>query len=177
MYSYKLNAHTWSLASAAFSCHNSLDTQRWETRTTTGALPLQAAWIKFLIGALYSNTSNIFKPQSYSSYTRNKCGGSCALMCHYNNNKSDVYVCLLDLSKALKMSETLLSRNMPAIIVRILLFMYENQLVRTNWNKIYFKVVKRKSGALINKPFSSITENLQWQTICCYYISKNPPNV
>lgn len=58
---------------------------------------------------------------------------------HYANHNTDVYSCYVDASKAFdrvrydKLFTLLMERGMPPIIVRSLLDLYTNQLMRTRW--------------------------------------------
>ena len=59
---------------------------------------------------------------------------------HYLHNKSDVYACMFDAIKAFdKVSFTelfalLLKRDIPAIILRVVLDLYTSQSVAASWN-------------------------------------------
>ena len=61
---------------------------------------------------------------------------------YYNNNNSDVYVVLLDASKAFdmvdhcKLFEVLLSKNMCPMLLRLLYYMYFNQNLAVKWNNV-----------------------------------------
>ncbi len=54
----------------------------------------------------------------------------------YNNNGSDVYVCLLDCSKAFEnvrhdnLLQKLMSTSLPPIVIRSLMYMYSNSKIQ-----------------------------------------------
>merc|ERR550519_3232957 len=58
---------------------------------------------------------------------------------YYLRNSSDVYCCLLDFSKAFdkvnfkKLFKKLIEREIPFIIIRILIFIYMNQSCYVRW--------------------------------------------
>jgi exonuclease III len=62
---------------------------------------------------------------------------------YYMTNDSNVYSCCVDLSKAFDrvqhdmLFKLLIDRKVPALILRIILDMYEHQLMRTVWNGSY----------------------------------------
>lgn len=62
---------------------------------------------------------------------------------YYWNNKSSVYSCFLDASKAFdrvrhdKLFIILMNRRLPAVIIRYLLYVYENQKLQTNWKGVF----------------------------------------
>ena len=69
---------------------------------------------------------------------------------YYLNNGSQVFSCCVDLSKAFdlvkhdKLFQVLIDRNVPPVIVRIILDMYQRQSMRTVWNYKF------------SKPFTSV---------------------
>ena len=62
---------------------------------------------------------------------------------YYLNNNSDVYSCFIDASKVFdrvrhdKLFEILVDRGMPAIIIRMMLDLYQRQVMRTVWENHY----------------------------------------
>ena len=58
---------------------------------------------------------------------------------HYNSLGSNVYASFIDASKAfdrvnhLKLFETLLIRNVPKVLIRLLIYWYANQKARVIW--------------------------------------------
>ena len=65
---------------------------------------------------------------------------------YYNSRKSDVYLCMLDASKAFdrvhygKLFALLQSRKLPAIVIRLLLDMYTSQRMCTSWHGVKTKL-------------------------------------
>ena len=61
---------------------------------------------------------------------------------HYLRNDSEVFCCLLDFSKAFdkvnfnELFKKLMERNMPAVILRLVLFVYVNQSCFIRWNSV-----------------------------------------
>ena len=59
---------------------------------------------------------------------------------YYNARGSDIYVCMLDASKAFdrvnygKLFKLLMSRKLPAVVLRLILDMYTRQRMCTRWN-------------------------------------------
>ena len=66
-------------------------------------------------------------------------GAMCEVINYYVSNGSNVHMLMLDASKAFdrvrycKLFRILMSRNLPAFLLRILLFMYINQMLCVNW--------------------------------------------
>ena len=60
---------------------------------------------------------------------------------YFTRNESNVYVCALDMSKAFdrvkhsSLFEKLLERDLPAVYVRLLIYMYRKQTAKVRWNK------------------------------------------
>ncbi len=90
---------------------------------------------------------------------------------YYNNRESDVFACFLDASKAFdrlkydKLFEILLKREMPPIIIRSLLDMYEHQRVRTVWRQChstYFNIINgiRQGGVISPLLFTIYVDEL-----------------
>ena len=92
---------------------------------------------------------------------------------YYNRNKTNVYGCLVDLSKAFdkvhhsKLFNKLLEKGLPPI--RVLRTMYRNQEVNVKWNgntfnrfKIYNGV---KQGAILSPQLFSIFINSRFSTL------------
>ncbi len=58
---------------------------------------------------------------------------------YYNNNGSDVYLCLLDCSKTVdsirhdKLQQKLISNDLPPVITRSLMNMYVNSQISVRW--------------------------------------------
>ena len=79
---------------------------------------------------------------------------------HYQRNGSDVFSCLMDMSKAFdrvqhsKLFEKLLHQGMPPIIVRFILASYRKQQANVNWNGTmseYFDIGNGvKQGAILS---------------------------
>ena len=71
---------------------------------------------------------------------------------HYNNRKSDVYLCMLDASKAFdrvylnKLFALLRSRKPPAIVIRLLLDMYTSQRMCTSWHGVKSNYFTSENG-------------------------------
>ena len=66
---------------------------------------------------------------------------------YFQQNKSDIYVLLLDATKAfdkenyVKLCNLLMERGMDPLLIRCLLYMYTNQHLNVSWNNttsIYF---------------------------------------
>ena len=82
------------------------------------------------------------------------------ILSHYNQNHSDVYVCMVDASKAFdlvnfgKLFSILLERKLPGSILRLLLFSYTNQHICAKWNNHTsncFKIMNGvKQGSIIS---------------------------
>ena len=85
---------------------------------------------------------------------------------YYNRNETNVYGCLMDLSKAFdkvhhsKLCAKLVERGLPPIICRLLMAMYRNQEVNVKWNgkeSNYFKIYNGvKQGAILSPQLFSI---------------------
>ena len=79
---------------------------------------------------------------------------------HFLRNGSEVYSCLMDMSKAFDrvqhshLFQKLLNQGMPAIIVRFILASYKQQRANVNWNGInseYFQIGNGvKQGAILS---------------------------
>jgi len=71
---------------------------------------------------------------------------------YYLNNKSEVFACFIDSSKAFdrvrhdKLFEVLKDRGMPAIIIRMMLDLYKRQNVRTVWRKHFSALFQTTNG-------------------------------
>ena len=78
-----------------------------------------------------------FKPEHSTSMCTTVLKEVCS---YYNSRGSDVYLCLLDASKAFdrvhygKLFNLLRARKLPAIVIRLLLDMYTRQRMRSSWN-------------------------------------------
>ena len=90
---------------------------------------------------------------------------------HYNFNKSDVGVLLLDASKAFdrvnycKLFNELLKRNISPVLLRLLLYMYTTQSLHVKWSDTtspQFTVTNgvKQSGVLSPKLFAIYTDGL-----------------
>ena len=83
---------------------------------------------------------------------------------YYNRNKTNVYGCLMDLSKAFvhhsKLFTKLLEKGLPPIICRLLITMYRNQVVNVKWSRKtsnHFKIYNGvKQGAILSPQLFSI---------------------
>jgi hypothetical protein len=85
---------------------------------------------------------------------------------YYNNRGSDVFMCLLDATKAFDrihfgtLFEILSKRKFPPSVLRLIVDMYENQLLRTSWNghmSHYFKCSNGvKQGGILSPILFSI---------------------
>ncbi len=73
-------------------------------------------------------------------------------MHYYVNNKSDVYSCCVDATKAFdmvkhdKMFELLIERKIPALALRALLDMYQRQKMRTVWSGVFSRLFGTSNG-------------------------------
>jgi len=62
---------------------------------------------------------------------------------YYVNSHSTVYCTMLDATKAFdrveysKLSRVLISRHLPTMIIRLLLFMYTHNTARVSWNRLF----------------------------------------
>ncbi len=71
---------------------------------------------------------------------------------YYLRNGSDVYMCLIDASKAFDrvhhdmLFQLLIERGIPAGVLRTLLDSYEKQRLRTVWNDCSSEIFKTKNG-------------------------------
>ena len=71
---------------------------------------------------------------------------------YYNSRKSDVYLCMLDASKAFdrvhygKLFALLRSRKLPAIVIRLLLDMYTSQRMCTSWHGVKSNYFTSENG-------------------------------
>ena len=71
---------------------------------------------------------------------------------HYNRNGRPVYACAMDLSKAFDLVEwpnlfkTLMDKCLSPIFLRILFFLYKNQLCNVKWNGFYSRKFQIANG-------------------------------
>ncbi len=78
---------------------------------------------------------------------------------YYNNNGSDIYVCLLDCSKAFDSVrhdmplQRLMSTGLPPIIIRSLMYMYSNSKIQVKWKDS------------ISVPFDAVNGVKQWSVL------------
>ena len=97
----------------------------------------------------------------------------------YRDFDSPVYACFLDASKAFDRVEhwslfyKLIERNVPLIVVRILIFWYQEQLTCVKWgnsNSAFFNVSNgvRQGGILSPRLFSIYIDDLSKQLTKCY---------
>ena len=69
---------------------------------------------------------------------------------HYPRNGSEIFCCLLDFSKAFdkvnfnQLFRKLLDRNLPAVVLRLVLYIYINQSCFIRWNSVESKPFKVK---------------------------------
>ncbi len=84
---------------------------------------------------------------------------------YYNCNRSNVYVLLLDVTKAFdwfkycKLFRELSNRHMSSLVIRLLMYMYANQRLRVRWGDVMssqFGVVNgvKQGGFLSPLPFA-----------------------
>ena len=68
------------------------------------------------------------------------------------NNKSDVYTCFIDATKAFdrirydKLFQIMFKRGVPAISLRTLLDLYQRQVLRTVWNNEFSRPFSASNG-------------------------------
>ena len=106
---------------------------------------------------------------------------------YYNNNKSSVYSCFLDASKAFdrvrhdKLFQLLQSRNLPALDLRILMNQYERQCIRTEWQGEYSAYFKASNGirqgsivspVLFNVYLDEMLQRLEYDGTGCWIGNK-----
>ena len=71
---------------------------------------------------------------------------------YFTNNGSEVFICVMDMKKAFdlvkqsKLFEKLLARNVPPVILRLLLDMYCKQEANVRWNNITSKTFSISNG-------------------------------
>ena len=71
---------------------------------------------------------------------------------HFLRNGSEVFTCLMDMSKAFDMVQhsqlfkKLVDQGMPLIIVRFILVSYKNQMTNVRWNNEYSNYFQIKNG-------------------------------
>jgi hypothetical protein len=71
---------------------------------------------------------------------------------YYANNGSEVYSCSVDATKAFdrvqhdQLFEMLIERDLPSIVVRVIVDMYKRQQMRTVWNKKYSETFQTGNG-------------------------------
>ena len=102
---------------------------------------------------------------------------------HYNKNSSNVYVCMIDASKAFdkikygKLFKTILKRDMPGVVIRFLFDSYTRQYTYVRWGSALSDVVQMangvKQGAVLSATLfcvymDELTERLRNSGIGCY---------
>ena len=98
------------------------------------------------------NTSDLqfgFKTECSTTYHTFVLG---ELIQYYKNNKTDVYVMMLDVSKAfdrveyVKLFSLFLKRGLCPVICRLLIYMYTNQSLCVKWDTEIFKQFSAQNG-------------------------------
>ena len=81
-----------------------------------------------------------FKPE----HSTNVCTSVLKEVCsYYRCRNTDIYLCTLDASKAFdrihygKLFNLLCERNVPAVIISLIIGMYTRQRICTNWNRAF----------------------------------------
>ena len=73
-------------------------------------------------------------------------------MDYFLRNGSDIYVCVMDMTKAFDnvrhstLFRKLLKRDLPSIVVRFLVYLYEIQIAKVKWNEEYSKTFRIING-------------------------------
>ena len=71
---------------------------------------------------------------------------------YYTHNSSSVYCCLLDATKAFdrinynKLFNLLIHRNLPSVVVRLLINLYTTHKLRIMWNGAFSEIIYVKNG-------------------------------
>lgn len=92
---------------------------------------------------------------------------------YFLNNKSNVYVCLLDASKAFdkvhygKLFRLLIDRKLPAIVIRFLLDNYTRQSIYAAWNGVKSDCFSAKNGVKQGGVLSPILFNIYYDEMIC----------
>ena len=109
-------------------------------------ISLTSSLCKLLDYVIINRYGNELKSSDYQFAYESKCSTDmCSIMVKdvisfYNKNKSAVYACKLDASKAfdkvhfIKLFRKLLKRKVPALVLRLYLDLYLNQSVCVEWN-------------------------------------------
>ena len=90
---------------------------------------------------------------------------------HYQRNGSDVYACVMDMTKAFdlvkhsKLFQVLLDKGIPPIFIRLLLVMYERQEANVRWdgtlsNKFSIKNGVKQGAVLSPRLYCLYTDGL-----------------
>ena len=92
---------------------------------------------------------------------------------YYTRQSSPVYTCFLDASKLLTLFRKLIGCQVPLLIVRILIFWYQMQLVCIKWGTAvsqYFRISNgvRQGGILSPKLFALYMNVLSGVLSHCY---------
>jgi hypothetical protein len=92
---------------------------------------------------------------------------------HYTEHGSDVFCSFLDASKAFdkvhycKLFSLLLNRQIPSLIIRVLLNIYTGQRVRVLWNGIYSECFAVSNGVKQGGIISPILFSIYFDEVLC----------
>ena len=125
-----------------------------------------------LFGGSLQNTDMQFAYEAKHSTTL------CTMVCletlhHYVNNGSNVYSCLLDASKAFdrihygKLFTILLSKHVPAFIIRYLLYSYIRQMSRALWDTCCSAYFSMSNGVKQGGVLSAILFTIYIDKLLC----------